>query len=214
MRTSLISRIARPALAQAAAARTVQRSAPLSTLVTRPSVAAQPSLKAFQQLRFASGSALNKDDIQSRILEVLKSFEKVDPAKVGCHGLRLRAGLLGQERMAQELKPLPHLARDVVTLLALHLHRLFLSRSPCQVAANSSFTSDLGLDSLDAVEVVMAIEEEFSIEIPDEEVRQSAFMLWPPRILAICSADASCLLPSGRRHHDGRASYRLHLEHS
>lgn len=33
----------------------------------------------------------------------------------------------------------------------------------------ATFTSDLGLDSLDAVEVVMAIEEEFGIEIPDAE---------------------------------------------
>jgi NADH dehydrogenase (ubiquinone) 1 alpha/beta subcomplex 1 len=34
---------------------------------------------------------------------------------------------------------------------------------------NATFTNDLGLDSLDAVEVVMAIEEEFSVEIPDKE---------------------------------------------
>ncbi|GJJ09612.1 hypothetical protein Clacol_003835 [Clathrus columnatus] len=34
---------------------------------------------------------------------------------------------------------------------------------------SSSFATDLGLDSLDAVEVVMAIEEEFGIEIPDED---------------------------------------------
>ena len=33
----------------------------------------------------------------------------------------------------------------------------------------SSFQSELGLDSLDTVEVVMAFEEEFSIEIPDSE---------------------------------------------
>ena len=33
----------------------------------------------------------------------------------------------------------------------------------------SHFHNDLGLDSLDAVEVVMAIEEEFSLEIPDKE---------------------------------------------
>lgn len=38
-----------------------------------------------------------------------------------------------------------------------------------QLSPTASFTQDLGLDSLDAVEVVMAIEEEFAIEIPDEE---------------------------------------------
>lgn len=38
-----------------------------------------------------------------------------------------------------------------------------------KLAATSHFTNDLGLDSLDTVEVVMAIEEEFSIEIPDKE---------------------------------------------
>ncbi|KAI9692678.1 MAG: Acyl carrier protein, mitochondrial [Bogoriella megaspora] len=38
-----------------------------------------------------------------------------------------------------------------------------------KLAPTSHFTNDLGLDSLDTVEVVMAIEEEFSIEIPDKE---------------------------------------------
>lgn len=38
-----------------------------------------------------------------------------------------------------------------------------------QLSASATFTKDLGLDSLDAVEVVMAIEEEFGIEIPDAE---------------------------------------------
>ncbi|KAA1110950.1 hypothetical protein PGT21_034874 [Puccinia graminis f. sp. tritici] len=74
-----------------------------------------------QSIRFASGGSLSKDDIQRRILEVLGSFEKCDPAKI---------------------------------------------------TPTASFTTDLGLDSLDAVEVVMAIEEEFSIEIPDEEADQ------------------------------------------
>ncbi|KAI5475852.1 acyl-carrier protein [Pseudohyphozyma bogoriensis] len=40
---------------------------------------------------------------------------------------------------------------------------------PTKVTATASFTDDLGLDSLDAVEVVMAIEEEFAIEIPDDD---------------------------------------------
>ena len=40
---------------------------------------------------------------------------------------------------------------------------------PKKVNPTSTFTTDLGLDSLDAVEVVMAFEEEFSIEIPDSD---------------------------------------------
>ncbi|WWC70941.1 acyl carrier protein [Kwoniella pini CBS 10737] len=72
----------------------------------------------FQYRNYAAAAGLSKDDITSRVLDVLKSFEKVD-------GTKLSPG--------------------------------------------ASFTSDLGLDSLDAVEVVMAIEEEFAIEIPDAE---------------------------------------------
>lgn len=43
------------------------------------------------------------------------------------------------------------------------------TRPTQQLSPTATFTSDLGLDSLDAVEVVMAIEEEFGIEIPDAE---------------------------------------------
>ena len=38
-----------------------------------------------------------------------------------------------------------------------------------KVVDNASFIDDLGADSLDTVELVMAFEEEFEIEIPDEE---------------------------------------------
>ena len=38
-----------------------------------------------------------------------------------------------------------------------------------QVSPTSAFQKDLGLDSLDTVELVMALEEEFAIEIPDSE---------------------------------------------
>lgn len=39
-----------------------------------------------------------------------------------------------------------------------------------EVVESASFTEDLGADSLDVVELVMAFEDEFSIEIPDDEV--------------------------------------------
>ena len=40
-----------------------------------------------------------------------------------------------------------------------------------QITPDTSFVNDLGADSLDVVELVMELEEEFDINIPDEEVR-------------------------------------------
>lgn len=41
-----------------------------------------------------------------------------------------------------------------------------------KVTAEASFVEDLGADSLDTVELVMAFEEEFGIEIPDEDAEK------------------------------------------
>ncbi|MCK9574340.1 MAG: acyl carrier protein [Candidatus Omnitrophica bacterium] len=41
-----------------------------------------------------------------------------------------------------------------------------------EIKGESSFIDDLGADSLDTVEVVMALEEEFGIEIPDEDAEK------------------------------------------
>ena len=41
-----------------------------------------------------------------------------------------------------------------------------------EVNENSKFIDDLGADSLDTVELVMALEEEFGIEIPDEDAEK------------------------------------------
>lgn len=41
-----------------------------------------------------------------------------------------------------------------------------------KVATDSSFIDDLGADSLDTVELVMAFEEEFDIEIPDDDAQK------------------------------------------
>ncbi|KAL7747309.1 mitochondrial acyl carrier protein [Sorochytrium milnesiophthora] len=77
-----------------------------------------PCSSSLLHARFASSSGPAREDVESRIINLLKGFDKVDAGKV---------------------------------------------------TSTAHFTNDLGLDSLDTVEVVMAIEEEFAIEIPDKE---------------------------------------------
>jgi len=47
-----------------------------------------------------------------------------------------------------------------------------LGVNEAEIKNESSFVDDLGADSLDTVELVMAFEEEFSIEIPDEDAEK------------------------------------------
>ncbi len=49
-----------------------------------------------------------------------------------------------------------------------------LEVSEDQVTETASFVDDLGADSLDVVELVMGLEEEFDIEIPDEDAEKIA----------------------------------------
>ena len=79
-----------------------------------------------QRAAFSAAPGLTKEDITTRVLDVLKGFEKVNPAKV--RNARVNAVIQGVNW-------------------------------GLQLTAEASFTGDLGLDSLDAVEVVMAVEE-------------------------------------------------------
>ncbi|KAI4728337.1 acyl carrier protein [Aureobasidium sp. EXF-10728] len=107
--------VARSARCLAQAAPRVQ--APITRCVAPssflPSTTAAPSTFVSAVRCYSAHAGLSKDEVQGRILDLLKNFDKL--------------------------------------------------------SAQSHFTNDLGLDSLDTVEVVMAIEEEFSIEIPDKE---------------------------------------------
>ncbi|KAJ5224921.1 hypothetical protein PENSTE_c028G06923 [Penicillium steckii] len=71
---------------------------------------------------YSAPAGLNKSEVEGRIVNLLKNFDKVSDAS--------------------------------------------------KINGVSHFSNDLGLDSLDTVEVVMAIEEEFSLEIPDKEADQ------------------------------------------
>ncbi|KAI9005479.1 acyl carrier protein-like protein [Phycomyces nitens] len=95
---------------------TVLFNAAAKAAVFQSSMAVRASPVAFRL--YSAGAGLSHADIETRVLDILKGFDKVDQTKV---------------------------------------------------AVDAHFVKDLGLDSLDTVEVVMAIEEEFSVEIPDKE---------------------------------------------
>ena len=67
------------------------------------------------------------------------------------------------------------LSKDEITARVLEVVKNMDKVDPAKVKAEScEFTKDLGLDSLDTVEVVMAFEEEFQLEIPDDEADKIA----------------------------------------
>jgi acyl carrier protein len=49
-----------------------------------------------------------------------------------------------------------------------------LAVNPEQLTPDASFIDDLGADSLDTVELIMALEDEFSVKIPDEDAEKIA----------------------------------------
>ncbi len=61
-------------------------------------------------------------------------------------------------------KPLEQRVKDIVVEQ--------LGVKPEQVVPTAKFIEDLGADSLDTVELVMALEEEFGIEVPDEQAEK------------------------------------------
>jgi acyl carrier protein len=59
---------------------------------------------------------------------------------------------------------------NVETLKSLIVEQLGVDEE--EVTLDARFTDDLGADSLDLVEMIMALEEEFGIEIPDEDAEK------------------------------------------
>ena len=133
---------------------------------------------SLQFLRFfAHASYLDKNEVTDRVLNVVKNFEKVDAAKVRTQGKGWDGGaghgpMAGSYMRLSRGQPICGLSRGGGDPPRDHTPPVSLPRAspdPSQVGATSSFQKDLGLDSLDTVELVMAIEEEFAIEIPDSE---------------------------------------------
>ncbi|MCD6280176.1 MAG: acyl carrier protein [Deltaproteobacteria bacterium] len=51
-----------------------------------------------------------------------------------------------------------------------------LEKDPSEISPDMSFTDDLGADSLDLVELIMTVEEEYNIEIPDDDAEKLTYV--------------------------------------
>ncbi|KAK9474770.1 acyl carrier protein [Dipodascopsis tothii] len=106
------------ALRLSRAVSTGTRAAFVARPVVRSTAAIRPAA-VFLPRFYSAAAGLGREEVEGRIIEIVKSFDKITDAS--------------------------------------------------KITPQATFANDLGLDSLDTVEVVMAIEEEFSIEIPDKE---------------------------------------------
>ncbi|KAJ6831469.1 putative acyl carrier protein 2, mitochondrial [Iris pallida] len=82
---------------------------------------------------------------------------------LGRHALLLRRWFSSEEVKGSFLDK-SEVADRVITVV-----KNFQKVDPSKVTPTAHFQNDLGLDSLDTVEIVMALEEEFGFEIPDNE---------------------------------------------
>lgn len=71
--------------------------------------------------------------------------------------------------LARTYAGFPALSRDIAKERIIELLEGYDKVTSTDISESSSFVQDLGLDSLDVVEVVMEVEHEFNIQIPDHE---------------------------------------------
>ncbi|XP_043707117.1 acyl carrier protein 2, mitochondrial-like [Telopea speciosissima] len=96
-------------------------------------------------------------------LRVNVQARKATPFAFSLNNL-FRRHLSSQEEVRGSFLDKSEVADRVITVV-----KNFQKVDPSKVTPNANFQSDLGLDSLDTVEIVMALEEEFGFEIPDNE---------------------------------------------
>ncbi|XP_034640507.1 acyl carrier protein, mitochondrial [Trachemys scripta elegans] len=86
----------------------------------------------------------------------------------------------GTLQLCRHYSHMPPLTLEGIEERVLYVLKLYDKVDPEKLAVNSHFMKDLGLDSLDHVEIIMAMEDEFGFEIPDVEAEK---LLCPQEIV-------------------------------
>ncbi|XP_017127008.1 acyl carrier protein, mitochondrial isoform X3 [Drosophila elegans] len=142
-------RIAPGVLVQSQASRMMHR-------IAVPSMACQLSQK-FGVRCYSAKSTI--EDIKFRVLKVVSAYDKE------CRGR-------WQTQSVRRYSAKPPLSLKLINERVLLVLKLYDKIDPSKLNVESHFINDLGLDSLDHVEVIMAMEDEFGFEIPDSDAEK------------------------------------------
>ncbi|XP_030385634.1 acyl carrier protein, mitochondrial isoform X1 [Scaptodrosophila lebanonensis] len=99
------------------------------------------------------------EDIKCRVLKVVSSYDKDSRCS-------------WQTQLVRKYSAKPPLSLKLINERVLLVLKLYDKIDPSKLNVDSHFINDLGLDSLDHVEVIMAMEDEFGFEIPDSDAEK------------------------------------------
>uniref|UniRef100_A0A1A8G9L4 Acyl carrier protein n=1 Tax=Nothobranchius korthausae TaxID=1143690 RepID=A0A1A8G9L4_9TELE len=84
----------------------------------------------------------------------------------------VRSPILSVGVLCRQYSDLPPLTLETIKDRVMYVLKLYDKINPETLQTSSHFMKDLGLDSLDQVEIIMAMEDEFGFEIPDAEAEK------------------------------------------
>ncbi|XP_055853742.1 acyl carrier protein, mitochondrial isoform X3 [Episyrphus balteatus] len=111
------------------------------------------------QIQRSFASKITKEDIRERVLKVVAAYDKDRRSLWQLQSIRLYSDV-------------PPLSLKLIKQRVLLVLNLYDKVDPKKLSVDSHFITDLGLDSLDHVEVIMAMEDEFGFEIPDGDAEK------------------------------------------
>ncbi|CAI9742164.1 carrier, mitochondrial isoform X2 [Octopus vulgaris] len=114
-------------------------------------------------------------DLEDRVMQICRNFDKISVEKTQCPSHQINPARFYGHR--------PTLSLDNVQKRVILVLNLYDKIDANKLTLDSHFINDLGLDSLDTVEVIMAMEDEFGFEIPDADADR---LFRPPSVSLSC----------------------------